>query len=189
MHWTWIAVALLGGLPQEPVEAPEHEGLRQLLGIRRVYVDRLGGGDTAAQMRDMIISSLQNSRLFRITENPERADAVLRGSAEDLVYTDVHSSSDSLSVRGSVGSGRYNRGDGRYSASFGAGESEASRSTERRHEASAAVRLVDKNGDVIWSTTQESLGGKLRGASADVADKITRKLLEDMERARGLTAR
>jgi hypothetical protein len=41
---------------------------------------------------------------------------------------------------------------------LGAGESESSRSVERRHEANAAVRLVNKDGDVIWSTTQESMG-------------------------------
>jgi hypothetical protein len=50
----------------------------------------------------------------------------------------------------------------------------------------ATVRLVNKDGDVIWSTTQESLGGKFRGASADVADKITSKLRDDYERARKL---
>jgi hypothetical protein len=48
------------------------------------------------------------------------------------------------------------------------------------------VRLVNKDGDVIWSTTQESLGAKFRGASADVADKITAKLKEDFEKARKL---
>ena len=69
---------------------------------------------------------------------------------------------------------------------MGAGISEGRRDAQRRHEASAAVRLVNKDGDVIWSTTQESLGGKFRGASADVADKITRKLTEDLERARRL---
>jgi hypothetical protein len=37
---------------------------------------------------------------------------------------------------------------------------------------------------VIWSTTQESLGAKFRGASADVADKITRQLQADYARAR-----
>ena len=68
----------------------------------------------------------------------------------------------------------------------GAGESESERSTERRHEAIAAVRLVNKEGDVIWSSTQESLGAKFRGASADVAEKIKAKLKEDFERARKL---
>ena len=66
------------------------------------------------------------------------------------------------------------------------GDSESSRSTERKHEAVAAVRLVSKDGDVIWSTTQESIGGKFRGSSADVADRITRKLLEDYDRAKKL---
>jgi hypothetical protein len=67
------------------------------------------------------------------------------------------------------------------------GENESYRATERRHEAAAAVRLVDKDGDVIWSTTQESTGGKFRGASADVADKITQALKGDFERARRLS--
>ena len=69
---------------------------------------------------------------------------------------------------------------------LGAGESESSNSVERRHEANAAVRLVNKDGDVIWSTTQESMGSKFRGASSDVADKITKRLMEDYERAQKL---
>ena len=32
------------------------------------------------------------------------------------------------------------------------------------------VIAVNKDGDVIWSTTQESLGAKFRGASADVGE-------------------
>jgi hypothetical protein len=48
----------------------------------------------------------------------------------------------------------------------------------------AAVRLITKDGDVIWATTQESLGAKFRGASADVADKVVRQLIADMEKAR-----
>ena len=72
----------------------------QMLNVKRVYVDRLTGGETAAQMRDLIISSLHSSKLFVITENPERADAFLRGAAEDLVYTDDFQSSDSVEMRG-----------------------------------------------------------------------------------------
>jgi hypothetical protein len=45
----------------------------------------------------------------------------------------------------------------------------------------ATVRLVNKEGDVIWSTTQESTGAKFKGASADVADKITKQLAADYE--------
>ncbi|HVP45277.1 MAG TPA: hypothetical protein VMT32_01790 [Bryobacteraceae bacterium] len=192
----------------KPATAPapvEEETLAQLLTVRRVYIDRLSGGETAGQMRDMIAASLQNARLFVITENPDRADAILRGSAEDLVFTDIHSSSDSIHADAHFG---YSDGDSTYNNSGGygvgghssstqrdqrsrnggmsVGDSESTHSVERKHEAVAAVRLVSKDGDVIWSTTQESLGGKFRGSSADVADKITKKLLEDYERARKL---
>jgi hypothetical protein len=174
--------------------------------VQRVYIDRLTGGETALQMRDMIAASLQGARLFVITENPDRADAVLRGSAEDLVFTDIHSSSDSIHADSHFG---FSNGDSTYNSSSGyggmgghsssnqrdqrsqnggmsVGDSESTHSVERKHEAVAAVRLVNKDGDVIWSTTQESIGGKFRGSSADVADKITKKLLEDYERAKKL---
>jgi len=64
------------------------------------------------------------------------------------------------------------------------GENESTNIKERKHEALATVRLVNKDGDVIWSTTQESTGAKFRGASADVADKITKQLVADYERRR-----
>ena len=168
--------------------AIEEGGLRQLLTVRRVYVDRLTGGETAAQMRDILISALEGSKLFVLTENAERADTTLHGAAEDLVFSDVHSSNDSINAHANVGSGRCSsssRGSG-SSAGVTLGESESDHSTERRHEAIAAVRLVNKDGDVIWATTQESLGAKFHGASADVADKITGKLKDDFERARKL---
>ena len=158
--------------------------LLQLLSVRRVHVDRLVGGETAAQMREMLISSLQGARLFVLTENPDRADAFLRGAAEDLVYTEVHSSSESLSARASAGRGRNAKDDSRTYGGASAGESESARSEDRRHEAVAAVRLVNRDGDVIWSTTQESRGAKFRGASADVADKITRQLIEAFDKVK-----
>ena len=166
-----------------PVEAA---GLRGLLTARRVFVDRLTGGETAAQMRDILISPLAGANLFVVTENEDRADMVLRGAAEDLVFTDEHSTSDNVSVRANVGAGKSSSSTRSGYAGVGLGEGESERSAERRHEAIAAVRLVNKDGDVIWSTTQESLGGKFRGASADVAEKITARLKDDIERARKL---
>jgi hypothetical protein len=167
----------------------------QLLTIKRVYVDRLTGGDTAAQMRDLLITSLQGSKLFVVTENQERADFFLRGAAEDLIYTDQFDSSDSLDIRSGVSastrSGRITTSAGSttspetsHSLNLSAGEKESSNIKERRHEALATVRLVNKDGDVIWSTTQESNGAKFRGASADVAEKITRQLTSDVDRVR-----
>lgn len=168
--------------PLPPIE----EGLHQLRKIRRLHVEALSGGEASVQIRDMIIVSLQASNLFLITENPERADAFLRGTAEDLVFNDTFQSSESLGLRSgfSMGRGAANgRNSERESASIGVSQNENTRIQERKHEAVAAVRIVSKDGDVLWSTTQESLGAKFRGASADVAEKITRQLKTDMERA------
>jgi hypothetical protein len=182
----WMLIALQAG-PARPDTTIEENGLRQLLGIRRLYVDRLTGGETAAQMRELLLSSLGNAKLFIITENQERADTILRGGAEDLIFTDTHASSEGINARANAGTSRSTRATNGVYGGLGVAENESSRSEERRHEAVAAVRLVNKDGDVIWSTTQESQGGKFRRASTDVADRITRKLVEDYERARKLS--
>lgn len=186
-----LAVALLLSFPalaQEELSA-------QLLTVKRVYVDKLTGGETAAQMRDLIIDSLEGSKLYVITENPDRADLVMHGAAEDLIFTDSFQSSEGINMRGGaansagsstssrfngVGSGYESRSS--RSVNLGVGDESSSNIKERRHEALATVRLVNKDGDVIWSTTQESSGAKFRGASADVAEKIARQLADDVAR-------
>ena len=183
----WLAI-WLGGVAA--VAPAQDDTMAQLLTLRRIHVEKLSGGETATQIRDMIISAIQRTGLFVLTENPERADALLRGSAEDLVYSDTYQTAESVDARGSLSlgtprtsTGRYARGRG-FSVTGSAGENESERSTERRHEAVAAVRLVSADGDIIWSTTQESKGAKFRGASADVAAKITKQLVADYERVK-----
>src|SRR6202795_3580283 len=78
-------------------QAPD-DVLAQIAGVKRIYVDKLTGGETAAQMRDLLISSLQGSKVFVLTENADRADAFLRGAAEDLVYTDNFQSSEGVNA-------------------------------------------------------------------------------------------
>jgi hypothetical protein len=169
----------------------------QLPKIKRVFVDRLTGGETAAQMRDLLITALQNSKLFVLTENQERADAFLRGAAEDLIYTDLFKSSENVSMRGNSSESEGVSADSRYNGAGGGTSSRSSRSMgsgigggessevkERKHEALATVRLVNKDGDVLWSTTQESGGAKFHGASADVAEKIAKQLVAEYERVR-----
>lgn len=175
-----------------PSPAPSAESLSttpDLSTVKRIFVDQLGGGHTSDQMRDMIIAALQNSKLFVITENQDRADAVLRGSSDDKIYTEEHNSSDSIGLRANTGSGSSSRNyesgtSANQTDGIGITDSETSHVKERRHETSASIRLVSADGDVIWSTTQESSGGKFRGAMADVADKITRQLAADTRKAR-----
>jgi hypothetical protein len=128
--------------PPSPAEI-EEASRRQLLTVRRVFVDHLTGGETAAQMREILQSSLQGRRLFVVTEKEERADAVLRGGAEDLVFTEVNTSSDGVNAHVNAGaSSGSGSGIGRSSRSANGGslgENESSHSTDRRHESIAAV--------------------------------------------------
>jgi hypothetical protein len=50
------------------------------------------------------------------------------------------------------------------------------------------VRLVDREGDVLWATTQESKGAKYKGSSADVADKVVKELLRDVAKVAKVTS-
>jgi len=173
---------------EKPEISDELPAAKDLTAVRRIYVDVLTGGETAAQFRDMVMVSLQKTKLFIVTENPDRADAVLKGAANDRIYTDRFRSSDDLNMHTQVSSSqrsgestRYSEGES-HSAGIGVGESESTNIEEHRHEAFAAVRLVNRAGDVIWSATEESLGGKFLGASADVADKIARQITADYHR-------
>lgn len=181
----WVSVPAVA-LAIEPHPSPEV----CLARVRRIYVDQLGGGEGSDQMRDMLITALQNSGLFVLTENLERADAVMKGSSELKIYTDEHNTTDSIGVHASDGSGSSagaNLGTNSSShrnMSLGVTQNESSHIKERRQEVAASVRLVDASGDVIWSTTQESNGAKFRGALADVADKVSRRLSDETKKAR-----
>ena len=54
--------------------------------------------------------------------------------------------------------------------------------TETINEARVAERLVNSEGDVIWTSTQESKGAKYKGASADAADKCVQQFIRDGEK-------
>lgn len=172
----------------------EQETAAQFAKVRRVYVDILTGGESALKIRDMLIASLHASRIFILTEDADKADAVLRGAASDQVFTETFASSEGINARSQLSlPGRGSSTNQRYSdrsfASLGVGENESRRSEERKHEAMATVRLVARDGDVIWSATEESLGAKFLGSSADVVDKITKKLAADYRRAKAAANR
>ena len=167
------------GASADPVAA-------SLLQVKRVYVGTLTGGATAEQIRSLIIGSLQESHLFVITENEQRADAILKGAADDKAFTDSFDSDDRINIHASAGSyGARTSSSQRSSGGYGGiavGDHESSHTRERKHEAYAAVRLCNRDGDVIWATTQESHGAKFRGARAAVAAKIARQLQLDWDR-------
>jgi hypothetical protein len=155
-----------------------------LTDVKRVYVAALSGRSGSDTLRELIIASLDATKLFVLTDDPDRADAILKGAGEEHTFEDTFDAVDSVNTHtaGGKGSG-YGKSNG-LNLNLGAAEAESHHSKERKHEAFAAVRLCSKDGDVLWSTTQESLGAKFRGAGADVAAKIAKQLTFDMERAR-----
>jgi hypothetical protein len=182
--WLLCLFLLLSSVDEK---TPEEETQDQLTKVRRIFVDTLTGGDSALMIRDLLMSKLQGSKLFIITESEDRADAVLKGAGDDTVFTDLFQSSDNINGHTQFGTGASsNSSIGRSYGGMSIGENESHRTEERKHEAIATVRLVNKEGDVIWSTTQESFGGKFMGAAADVADKVTRRLVQDYNKAKKL---
>jgi hypothetical protein len=161
-------------------------GVNSLADVKRIYVARLVGGVEADVLRELIIAGIDRTRLFILTDNPDRADAVLKGAADDKAFTESIDVDENATTREN---NRYGSGTGSLFKSGGipgssVGDNESLHTRERKHEAYATVRLCSKDGDILWSTTQESGGAKFRGAGADVAAKIARQLTLDFENAR-----
>jgi hypothetical protein len=165
-----LACALSAQQPKPETGAAQ--ATASLLDVKRIYVGQLTGGAQATALRELIIASLDSTKLFILTDKEDRADAVLKGAA---------SGHDTLG-KSSSGTSVVARASGLYGGNS-LSENESHHSRERKHEAFASVRLCNKDGDVLWSTTQESLGAKFRGASADVAAKIARQIALDYDKA------
>lgn len=184
----FFALALLALPPLNAQTAGAGIGVDSILQVKRIYVSPLVGGAQASSLRELIISSLNNTKLFVLTESEDRADAVLKGAADDNTFTDTYDSSENVSGNEHVSKNGgatsiYGRASG-LAIGNGGSEDDSHHIKERKHEAYASVRLCNRDGDVLWSTTQESLGAKFRGASADVAARIAHQIELDYERER-----
>jgi curli biogenesis system outer membrane secretion channel CsgG len=134
-----------------------------LLKVKRIYVETFGDDVISRELQSMIVSSLVATKRFKVTENRERADAILKGVALEKTAQELHAYSEGTVA----GSGAI---------------SDSSAHTETTSDAKLSIRLVNSDGDVIWTSTQESKGAKYKGSSADVADKCVKQLLRDVEK-------
>jgi hypothetical protein len=190
--------ATLPPIPPTPSSATKQASTEEtsprerLLKVRRIFVDSFGDDLVSKQVQAMVISSLTESQKFVVTENKDKADAILKGSGLEKTSQEIHSSSEATAAGGAAGGHSGSISGGAWGVSGSSSGGFVSRSaaiedsttvTETIHDARVAVRLVDKDGDVIWATTQESKGAKYKGASADVADKIVKQLLRDAQKA------
>jgi hypothetical protein len=186
----WFLFSVLLFAPYLEQQTPEEEAAEHLSKVRRIYIAILTGGDAALQLRDLLMTSLHNSKQFIITEDEDKADATLKGAGDDDVFTDTFQSSEGINAHTQISAGsseglrNYSSSSSNRSGGLSIGENDSRRDEQRKHEAIATVRLVSKDGDVIWSATAESLGAKFMGASVDVADKIAKRLVSDYRAAK-----
>jgi hypothetical protein len=181
-------------------------------------VESFGDDPISKEMQAMVVDSLSKSKVFAVTENRDKADAILKGSTLEKTSQEAHSYSDGTlvgvaqsSVNGSVHgsssgdlSGSFDNGTGNINGSSTGyvngsinGSSSSTHMADRTsissintvNDARASVRLINSDGDVIWTTTQESKGAKYKGASADVADKIVKQLTWAVAKPVGASAK
>jgi curli biogenesis system outer membrane secretion channel CsgG len=151
--------------PSTPAQSKQDEETNstELLKVKRIFVDSFGDDPISREMQSLVVSALAQAKRFKVTENREKADAILKGVALETTSQELHSSGESTAVRG-------------------AATSDSSSHTETINNARLAIRLVNSDGDVIWTSTQESKGAKYKGSSADAADKCVKQLLHDVEK-------
>jgi len=197
MRLTAITLLLLVGSalpqatqsPQNPCPMAVSSG-KALSQIKRIYVESFGDDPVSKDMEAMVVDSLTNSKAFTVTENRDKADAILKGSTLEKTSQEAHSYSDGTAVgtvHGSSFANLYGTVPGTVSGSSSAvvsgthmADATSTSSVTTANDARASVRLVNSDGDVIWTTTQESKGAKYKGASADVASKIVKQLIWDL---------
>ena len=137
--------------------------------MKRIYVDSFGDDPISKEVQSMVVSALVASKRFIVTENRDRADATLRGVALENTQQELHSFHEgTVAGRSAI--------------------SDSSTSTETTEKARISLRLINPDGDVIWTTTQESKGAKYKGASADVADMCVKQLVRDVAKLEAATA-
>ena len=157
----------------KPVPDARSELAAKLLNVKRIYVESFGDDEESKSLQAMVINALDESKRFIVTENKDKADATLKGRSAEKTSQEVHATGEATAEAGA----------GSHSGQA-MGIQDSKLSTETIHEARLAVRLVSQDGDVIWSTTQESRGAKFKSSSADVADKVVKQLLHELDKAK-----
>lgn len=203
-HVCWLAIAIplvmpLYGRTQTNTQQQttpsttnaDQELAGKLAKVKRIYIENFGDDLLSKQAQAMVIDALTKTHKFIVTEKKENADAILKGTGLEKTSQELHATSEATSVGGAAGahsvsvSGNNGLVSGSSSGGFvarSAGIADSQASTETINDARMVVRLVSSDGDVLWSTTQESKGAKYKGASADVAEKIVKQLMWDLEK-------
>ena len=162
----------------EPVVSP------RLSQIKRVCVQNFGSDLLGQQVQEIVIAKLFESKQFSLTEDCSRADYVLKGSVTERTSQLSRSESEGFGVATGASASSRSGSTGSSSSVSGSGSAhESLSSSETKTEAVVTLRIVDREGEIIWATIQESPSGKSKGAVTLAAEQAVRKLLRDKERA------
>lgn len=149
--------------------------------VRTICVETFEGDPAlTGTAKEIAIAGLFAAKKFTITERCDKADAVLKGAIMERSATRVRAEGEGAGFGVAAG------GASTTAAAIGAaagGSEEALYSKDTQLHASVAARLVDSDGTVMWAHTQESPGGKVRGAIVDAVERALRQLVKDIERA------
>jgi curli biogenesis system outer membrane secretion channel CsgG len=135
--------------------------------VKRIFVDSFGEDSISREVQSMIVTALVNTKRFTVTEDRHRADAVLKGVGLEKTSQEVHAFGEGTAVGSAAGGHQSNisGSNGSISGSSSGGLvarslgiNDSSLNTETIDSARIAVRLVNSDGDVIWTTTQERRG-------------------------------
>ncbi len=178
------------GLCQERPNAPlstEPAVETKLQQITKICVGEFGNDVLGIQMKEIIIAKLFEAKRFKLKEDCKAAKAeevTVKGSVTERTEHTFRSESEGISAgKQAVGVGASSStvvavGEG---GSLSAHENLSSSQTKEH--AVVTLRLVDKEGEILWAISQESTGGKTKGAIGDAAERAVRRLLRDIERA------
>lgn len=182
-------VCFIPAVAQDEAET-ELDTSTELASIKRICVEKFAGLEPQAdQAREMAIASLFGTKKFRVTENCEKAEAILRGSVTGSSEQRVRVEGDSVEFGRAVGysSASVGGGSGSGSAGFGAAkgaDAETLASSETISQASITLRIVDPDGEILWAHTEEAKAGKVKGPVAFAIDRAIDQLLRDIEKAK-----
>ncbi len=176
-----VLLCVLSASAQEDKDM-EAEISAELAAIKRFCVEQfVGFNPGAAQAREMAIANLFTAKKFRLTENCEKADAILKGSVTQS--KDERFRAEGESVDFGVLAGYAGRNSGAIGAVRG-GKSETLASAETISQASITLRVVNSDGDILWAHTEEAKAGKVKGPVAFALERAVKRLIRDIEKAR-----
>lgn len=125
-------------------------GVQRLQDVKKLYVGSLGDSEGSDLIRSKIISHLVKSGRIEVVENENQADAILTGASKVAQRAYYNANATTTNANANAGT---------------------------RYDATAGVRLLNKDSRILWAD-DTSNGMFARSVTSSIADKISKDLLK-----------